>query len=211
MDQEVATKRLAIIAAYLQAVLEEPRLCKNLDVQIFLEQGQARVAEAESTLVTNVRYGATNTYAECTMARAEDQDRSSFMADGASAVGVADALSPPAALGRSHIHHLVRPQTKEALRKKRAQHFSQTYDVRAWLLIENYLAPALGVPPPLAARIKECTCNCCYLMGDSWPPFSEHKTCVACLKRARSGEVLFIKLLSCVRESCARLLWMERY
>ena len=42
-------------------------------------------------------------------------------------------------------------------RKRHAQHFLQTYDVRTWLLIENCLAPALGVPPPLAARVKECT------------------------------------------------------
>jgi hypothetical protein len=79
------------------------------------------------------------------------------LADGASAVGVVDALSPPAALARSPIRHLARPHTKEVLREKHAQHFSQNYDVRAWLLTENALAPALGTPPPLAALVRENT------------------------------------------------------
>lgn len=57
----------------------------------------------------------------------ENQDRleTSFLADSASAVGVVDALSPPAALARSPIRHLARPQTKEVLREKHAQHFSR--------------------------------------------------------------------------------------
>jgi len=100
------------------------------------------------------------------MARAKEQGRSetSFMADGASAIGVVDVLSPPLALARSPIHHLVRPQTKEALRKKHAQHFSQNYDVRAWLPMGSALAPALGVPPPLAARVKENTVKAMQLL-----------------------------------------------
>ena len=68
-----------------------------------------------------------------------------------------NALSPPTALVRCPIHLLVRPQTKEALRKKHAQYFSQNYDVRAWLLTGNALAPALGGGTPLAAQVKENT------------------------------------------------------
>ncbi len=109
VDQKVAERRLQSMATYLQAVLEEPRLRSNVDVRAFLEQGQVRAAET----MTDVRPAATNTYVEDTVGGAEGQDRleTGLMADGASAVGVVNALSPPAALAGSPIHLLVCPQT----------------------------------------------------------------------------------------------------
>jgi len=56
VDQKVAKKRLAIIAAYLQAVLEESRLRESVDVQTFLDQGwleaQACSAKASNDVFT---------------------------------------------------------------------------------------------------------------------------------------------------------------
>lgn len=97
MDQEVANKRLAISAAYLQAVLEESRLHKNADVQAFLDQGRVRARACAGKL----SWASTTTlpgqqHAAATPAVTQEISIDNIAVLGQALPGISSGIEPPA-------------------------------------------------------------------------------------------------------------------